>query len=573
MAPESAGYWALERNDVRPGTRYAFAIDGGDPFPDPATRSQPDGVHGFSAAVDVSAFTLRQTFPALPPPARRVLYELHVGTFSPEGTFDGARALLPRLRDLGVSLIEIMPVAAFPGNRNWGYDGVSLFAPAACYGRPESLATLVDAAHGLGLGVILDVVYNHFGPDGNYHPSHNPEFFSDADKTPWGDALNLDGPGGEHTRTFLIDNALHWLRDYRFDGLRLDATHALRDAPHNPFTAQLRRATNAAFPDRTVLLYAEDERHPARFCRPLGAGGSGFDGVWADDWHHHVRRRAAGDREGYYATYDGSTERIIAVLRDGWEHEESAPGAATFPPADYDKYVICLQNHDQIGNRALGERLHHQIGPELWRALSVLLLIAPETPLLFMGQEWAASSPFLYFTDHHPELGRLVTAGRRREFAGFSAFCDPAARDLIPDPQADETFLRSKVDRDEAAREPHASVLRLYRALLGLRTKHPALCSTARGDFHAEPAGPDGVLLIRKGGGDSLLCAAWLGEQPGRVVLAGTATWSPLFTTEDEGFTPEGARPISVNRSADKRTELSFARAGAWIAETKGRAS
>lgn len=571
MRVEPNGFWTLER-DVPPGTRYAFAVDGGDPFPDPASRSQPDGVHAFSEAIDTASFAWRHPFPVLPPPARRTLYELHVGAFSPGGTFDGARALLPRLRDLGASLIEILPVAAFPGTRNWGYDGVSLFAPAACYGRPESLAALVDAAHDLGLGVILDVVYNHFGPDGNYLPGHNREFFDPALKTPWGDAVNLDGPGGEHTRAFLIDNALHWLRDYRFDGLRLDATHALRDGPDRPFTAQLRRAVDAALPDRTILLYAEDERHPARFCRALETGGSGLDGVWADDWHHHVRRRVAGDREGYFARYDGTMENIAATLRDGWQHEEPDPGAPEgCPPANYDKFVICLQNHDQIGNRALGERLHHQIAPELWRALSAMLLLAPETPLLFMGQEWAASAPFLYFTAHHAALGRLVTEGRRREFAGFSAFRDPGARGAIPDPQAVETFLRSKPDWSEADREPHAAVLRLYRALLRLRTGHPAAGSAARGDFHAEASGDDGIAMIRKNGGNSLACAVWLGDAAGRVDLPETAAWTPLLTTEDPEFAVGAPRAVATERDASGRTALRFARAGAWIAE-EGRA-
>jgi maltooligosyltrehalose trehalohydrolase len=560
------GVWTLKPAPLRPGARYGFKVDGKGPFPDPASRFQPEGVHGLSEAVDTRAFAWKHGFPALPEPARRSIYELHVGTFSPEGTFEGARRRLRALRELGIRLIEIMPVADFPGDRNWGYDGVTLFAPARSYGTPEQLAALVDEAHGLGMGVILDVVYNHFGPDGNYLNEYNPDFFDASQQTPWGAAMNFSAHGSEGVRNFFLANALYWLRDFRFDGLRLDATHAYCDAPERPFTAELRRLLEAELPDRAILLYAEDERHPARFCHSLQEGGSGLDGIWADDWHHHVRRRAAGDREGYFARYDGSLRSLASVMENGWEKQEQAPLGSPAPPLPYDRFIYCLQNHDQIGNRAFGERLHHQISPALYRALSALLLAAPETPLLFMGQEWAAKAPFLYFTHHNEELGKKITEGRRREFAGFSPFSDPENRASIPDPQSAESFRRSVLDWEERSEEPHAGVLRLYGALLRLRATEPALGAVRPQDFRVMPVEPDGLVLRRRSGDAEILVAAWLGNGAGRLPLpAEIAGWRRILTSESEGFTPDAPRPVRESAEGGFLA-LDFERAGFWIA-------
>jgi maltooligosyltrehalose trehalohydrolase len=475
LRPTEDGYHEGTFEKLEAGARYRYRLDGGSLLPDPASRSQPEGVHGPSAIVDADAFAWQHASWAPPDPDRIVLYELHVGTFSPEGTFAGAAARLEHLANLGVTAVELMPVADFPGTHNWGYDGVSLFAPARCYGTPDDLRRLVDRAHSLGLWVVLDVVYNHLGPDGNYLRAFAPQYFTDRHQTPWGEAINLDQPGSEHVRRFLIENACYWINDFRIDGLRLDATHALVDESPRHLLEELTRAVRDAVAPRTVWISAEDHRNLATMARRREDGGWGLDAVWADDLHHQLRRASAGDHEGYYADFTGRSEDIAATIRQGWFYTgqptvRDGESRGTDPSGLSSRaFVVCLQNHDQIGNRALGERLHHQIAPGVWRALSALLLFVPETPLIFMGQEWAASSPFLYFTDHNPELGRLVTEGRRREFRHFSAFSSPEAAARIPDPQARATFERSRLDWDERDTGEHARVLELYRRWLGVR--------------------------------------------------------------------------------------------------------
>jgi maltooligosyltrehalose trehalohydrolase len=485
LAVEGGARYALDRTadgyheaaiaSLPAGTRYRYRLDGDVLLPDPASRSQPDGVHRPSAVVDASAFGWHTAAWAPPDPDRIVLYELHVGTFSPEGTFAGAAARLDHLLDLGVTAVELMPVADFPGTRNWGYDGVSLFAPARCYGTPDDLRRLVDRAHSLGLWVVLDVVYNHLGPDGNYLRAFAPQYFTGRHQTPWGEAINLDQPESEHVRRFLIENACHWVNEYRIDGLRLDATHALVDDSPRHLLEELTDVVRASVAPRAVWISAEDHRNLATMLRARDEGGWGLDAVWADDLHHQLRRATAGDSEGYYADFSGTAVDIATTIRQGWFYT-GQPTVRDGEPRGTDPaglapraFVVCLQNHDQVGNRALGERLHHQIEPAVWRALSALLLFVPETPLIFMGQEWAASSPFLYFTDHNPELGRLVTEGRRREFRHFSAFSSPEAAARIPDPQARTTFERSRLDWNETGADEHATVLDLYRRWLGVR--------------------------------------------------------------------------------------------------------
>jgi maltooligosyltrehalose trehalohydrolase len=480
LAREDGGYFAATLEEAGTGDRYAYVLDDEGPFPDPASRAQPEGVHGPSAVVDPRAFAWsdsRWTGLAL---RDAVIYELHVGTFTAAGTFSAAAERLGDLASLGVTAIELMPVADFPGARNWGYDGVDLFAPARAYGTPDDLRRLVDAAHAARLAVVLDVVYNHFGPDGAYVAQFSDQYFSTVHHSPWGAAVNLDGDGSRDVRAFFIENALHWLHEYHLDGLRLDATHAFADTSPRHFLAELAAAVRDAGPTRSVLLIAEDDRNLSTIVRPVESDGWGFDAVWADDLHHQLRRRAAGDRDGYFADYSGSLADIAATITRGWfytgQYSAFRNAARGTDPAGVpvERMVVCLQNHDQIGNRPLGDRLHHEIAPSLYRALSAVLLFVPETPLLFMGQEWAASTPFLYFTDHHDELGRLVTEGRRREFSRFEGFADPARRDRIPDPQASSTFERSTLVWDERDREPHAGMLRLYQALIAVRTSEGA---------------------------------------------------------------------------------------------------
>jgi len=555
LAPERDGYFAGHIGGVRPGARYMYRLDGGDPRPDPASRFQPEGVHGPSEVID-PAFAWSDAGWSGLPLEELVVYELHVGAATPAGTFAALIDRLDDIRALGATAIELMPVADFPGGRNWGYDGVSLFAPARAYGRPDDLRRLVDAAHARGLAVILDVVYNHLGPDGNYLREFSPDYFTDRHKTPWGDALNFDGPSSGPVRAFFAANACYWAHEYHLDGLRLDATHAILDDSPTHILAEIAARVKGSLPDgRRFLLIAENENNDPNIVRPPAAGW-GLDAVWADDFHHQVRVALTGEQEGYYEDYSGSAADLAATLRQGWFYTgqrsrhlgvaRGAPADDLPPPA----FVYCIQNHDQVGNRALGDRLNHAVGLDAYRAASALLLLSPHTPLLWMGQEWAATSPFLYFTDHSPELGRLVTEGRRAEFARFSAF----SRQEVPDPQAEETFLRSKLRWEERESEPHAGVLRLYRDLLALRRRHPALQARGRDAFQALAIGDAAVALRRHGPHPSDVALALvnlrgrleldLGRQPATAPPDGRR-WSVELSSEDERYGGAGGARLT----------------------------
>ncbi|QSQ11448.1 malto-oligosyltrehalose trehalohydrolase [Myxococcus landrumensis] len=506
MTPEAGGFFVAELEGQGAGVLYKLRVDGEGPFPDPWSRAQPQGVHGPSEVV-VPDFAWTDAGWKGVEPRSLVLYEVHVGTATPEGTFEALIPRLPALVELGVNALELMPVASFPGERNWGYDGVDLFAPAQVYGGPEGLRRLVDAAHARGLAVLLDVVYNHFGPDGNYLRVYSPHYFTGRHHTPWGDAVNYDGADSGPVRELVLSNVEMWIRDYHLDGLRLDATHALVDESPRHLLDDIAERARASAPGRSVLLIAEDGRNERRLVLSTAEGGHALDGIWADDFHHQMRRAFAGDSEGYYQDYTGHTEDLARTLRQGWFYEgqvsknqghargTSAEGLAPW------HFVYCLQNHDQVGNRALGERLGSDVSPAAFRAMSALLLTSPYTPLLFMGQEWNASTPFLYFTDHHAELGRLVTEGRRREFADFSRF----AGEEVPDPQALETFTRSRLDWSEADKPGHAEVRLLYRELLQLRASEPAFREARRGTYDARALGPDALWMERRSEGQTLL--------------------------------------------------------------------
>jgi maltooligosyltrehalose trehalohydrolase len=574
LAPDGEGYWEGLVPGLGPGALYRYRLDGEGPFPDPASRRQPRGVHGPSQVVDPARFSWGHSdWPGLGL-EDATFYEIHVGTFTRAGTFAGAADRLAELQDLGVSTVELMPVAAFPGRRSWGYDGVDLFAPASAYGEPDDLRRLVDRAHSLGLGVLLDVVYNHLGPDGAYLAQFSPWYFSRTHETPWGAAVNLDGEHSGPVRHFLIENALHWIHEYRFDGLRFDACHALIDESPRHLLAELQSRVRESARPRRVLLIAEDSRNLVHMVQPESAGGWGLDAVWADDLHHQLRVALAGDRDGYYADFTGSLADTAKTLADGWfyqgQHSEHTGGPrGTDPRAVPPRhFVVCLQNHDQVGNRALGERLHHQIDAASWRAASMLLLLAPETPLLFMGQEWGAMSPFLYFTDHEAKLGRLVTEGRRKEFAAFAAFADPVARARIPDPQSEGTFRQSRLGWLERTRDPHAPTLRLYKALLSLR-RDLGLGRLERSDYRVrgregelvlEIRRPDrpGVLVVVRFGGAGVLEAV-----DERGLATSRDGWKVLLTTEDADFASD-PQPPAVGRGSPL-PRVAFRRAGGVV--------
>ena len=552
LASERDGFFVGWIEGIGAGARYKYRLDGGECFPDPGSRSQPEGVHGASEVVDPSAFRWTDGGWTGIAPEELIIYELHVGTFTPQGTFDALVEKLPELKALGITALELMPISEFPGERNWGYDGVYLYAPSHAYGGPAGLRRLVDAAHREGLAVLLDVVYNHFGPEGNYLPLFTSDrIFTERHHTPWGAAVNYDGEDSRPVRDFVIGNVLYWLGEYHIDGLRLDATHAIiDDSPVHLLRELSVRVQESLSAERRVVLIAEDDRNERRLVLPVEGGGVGLDAVWADDFHHQLRRLVAGDSEGYYANYSGTVEDLATTLRKGWFYEgQLSPGhggrrgtsAEGLGPL---RFVHCIQNHDQVGNRAFGERLNHEVDSPVYRAASALLLFSPYIPLLWMGQEWAASSPFQYFTDHPPELGKLVTQGRRKEFSHFSAFADPETRARIPDPQSAETFQRSKLNWDERDVPPHAGVLRLYRELLAMRQSEPALRERSRASYRVAALGESGIALRRSvaDGGVLLLVASFAG--PLHVELnareetraPGEGRWELLLATEEARF-------------------------------------
>ncbi len=496
--------------DVPVGARYAYRIDGDLVVPDPASRCNPDDVHGASAVVDPLAFVWPDDDWRGRPWHEAVIYELHIGCFTPEGTYVAAIERLDDLVSLGVTAIELMPVADFPGRRGWGYDGVLPYAPETAYGSPDDLKQLVASAHARGLMVLLDVVYNHFGPDGNYLHAYAPAFFNPAVDTPWGAAINFDAPGRHLVRSFFIHNALYWIEEFHFDGLRIDAVHAMHDRSALHFIDELALAVQAGpGRDRRVHLVLENELNAAERL-PRGEDGAPqlATAQWNDDVHHALHTLASGESDGYYADYAPQAVRLFGrALAEGFGYQgEPSPfregkphgtPSTHLPPL---AFVNSLQTHDQVGNRAFGERIamlaietHRE---EALRALLACVLLSPPVPMLFMGEEYAAATPFLYFCDFSGDLARAVTDGRRNEFRRFARFSDPEVRNRIPDPNDEATFQRSKLDWDERKSPTHARWLALYVQLLRLRHEQlvPRLAMAGSGSF--ELAGP-GLLTLR----------------------------------------------------------------------------
>jgi len=469
---------------AREGTRYWFRLDEDDRrYPDPVSRYQPDGPHGPSEVIDPSAFAWTDaSWPGVTLRGQ-VLYELHVGTFTPEGTWAAAARELPWLRDLGVTCIEMMPVAEFPGRFGWGYDGVDLFAPTRAYGRPDDLRRFIDRAHALGLGVILDVVYNHFGPDGNYLEAFSPAYFTNRYENEWGDAINFDGPDAAPVREFVIENAAYWIREYHVDGLRLDATQCIFDASDEHVLAALAtRAREEATP-RQIILIAENEPQHVRLIRARESGGYGLDALWNDDLHHSAVVAATGRNEAYYSDHQGSPQELISALKWGyllqgqryrWQEKRRGSAALDLEPS---RFVVFIENHDQAANSARGRRLHQDTSPGRYRALSALMLLAPGTPMLFQGQEFASSRPFLFFADHVRDLATKVAAGRADFLSQFPSIADPEVTRALPNPAARETFEACVLDFRE--RETHAPVVALHRDLLRLRRETAAFRAQA----------------------------------------------------------------------------------------------
>ncbi|MBB1513901.1 malto-oligosyltrehalose trehalohydrolase [Tessaracoccus sp. MC1627] len=501
MVRRGDGWFAAEV-DLAPGERYAFRLDGGPPLPDPRALWLPDGVHAPSAVVDPSLLQRATTWTGLDLRGA-VLYELHAGTFTEAGTFDAAIERLDHLVGLGIEAVELMPVAAAPGGRGWGYDGVALYAADENYGGLAGLVRLVDACHDRGLGVVLDVVHNHFGPEGNYLSLFGP-YFTDQHTTPWGDAVNLDGEGSAEVRRFLLDSARHWLVDVGVDGLRLDAVHALEDNSEEHFLAEL-SLNVARWADETgrpLSLIAESDLNQPSMMAPAGSGtwAAGMDAQWADDVHHALHSFFSGEQQGYYVDF-GSAQVLAKALTRVFVHdgalstyrgqEWGAPVDPDSPHYDGHSFVVFLQNHDQVGNRAVGDRFAQHASADLQAAAAALYLLGPFTPMLFMGEEWAASTPFPYFSHLGPELGPFVTEGRAREFeaTGWSV--------PTPDPQAEETWRSAVLRWDERSEPAHARMLRWYRRLLQLRRTEPGVGSPDLSATRVEIIDDDTVVLHR----------------------------------------------------------------------------
>ena len=541
MTAVGDGWFESRHPAARAGSRYQFRLPDGLRVPDPASRFNPDDVDGRSEVIDPVCFDWSDKRWRGRPWEEAVIYEVHVGTFSPAGTFSGVQERLDYLAELGVSAIEIMPVADFPGRRNWGYDGVLPFATDSAYGRPDDLKRLIDAAHQRGLMVLLDVVYNHFGPQGNYLHAYAPDFFNPRQATPWGAAINFAGPNSRPVRDFFIHNALYWVDEFHFDGLRLDAIHAICDESSPDIVEEIAVAlSQGPGRERHVHLVLENDRNQSHY---LGRDAAGLprqaSAQWNDDFHHVLHVLASGEIDGHYADYASDPARLLSrCLSEGFAYQgEPSPfrhderrgeTSSQLPPA---AFVNFLQNHDQVGNRAFGERLCQLVDPAALEALTAVLLLAPPIPLLFMGEEFAANQPFLFFCDFDAELGRAVSEGRRHEFSRFSCFADPAALALIPDPSATATFNACVLDWSVLGQEPHRAVLDLYRRLLSLRRSliTPRLAGMGNGSLQSTvfSAAALGVSW-RLGDGSCLTLAANLGND---TVNVPRATGALIFAT------------------------------------------
>jgi maltooligosyltrehalose trehalohydrolase len=534
---DSRGYFTGTLDGVTAGTTYMYLLDRELERPDPASRFQPEGVHGPSAVVDPVSYDWQDESWRGIPLHDYVIYELHIGTFSTDGTFDGAIPYLDDLVDLGVTAVEILPVAQFPGNRNWGYDGVGLFAVQDSYGGPDGLRRFVDACHQRGLAVILDVVYNHLGPEGNYLRDFGP-YFTDHYQTPWGEALNFDGPHSDHVRHFFFENARHWLREYRFDGFRFDAVHAIYDSSATHFLEELATIIRVEADRRGLpaVTIAESDLNDPKVIRSSDLGGWGHDSQWADDFHHALHALMTGERDGYYVDY-GSVEHLAATLRQGYmftgqySHYRQRSHGRWHGMRDGRRFVVCSQNHDQVGNRATGDRLTTSLSFDQLKLVAGITLLSPFMPMLFQGEEYAEPNPFQYFVSHgDPDLVKAVQEGRKREFQAFNWQVE------VPDPQAESTFEHSKLNHQLKQAPPHDAMFAWYRELLRLRRELPPLRSLelSRQTVTTVPGIP--ALVVRRSYGyDEVLILVNFGASAVEIPLAiERARWSCVLNSQAE---------------------------------------
>ncbi len=485
--PDDRGWWRLDVAEAGPGSDYGYLIDDeATPWPDPCSQQQPHGVHGLSRVYDQQAFRWSDRGFEAPPLSSGIVYELHIGTFTPKGTLDAAIEKLVKLRELGITHVELMPVASFPGRHGWGYDGVAIYAVHEPYGGPDALKRFVNAAHETGLAVLLDVVYNHFGPVGNYTGKFGP-YIDGKHHTPWGGAVNLEDAGAHQVRRFFCDNALMWLRDFHLDGLRIDAVHAFVDRSAIHFLEQLAEEVEnlKAATGRNLVLIGESDLNDPRLVTPRESGGLGIDAQWSDDFHHALFAVLTGLTDGYYADF-GSLAQLAKALEQTYVYDgiysryRKRNHGRPVRGLSQHRFLGYVQNHDQVGNRAVGDRISHIAGLDRAKIAAAIVLLSPFVPMIFQGEEWACSSPFQYFVDHEPEMAKLVSEGRRREFAAFGW-----KPESIPDPQSPETFARSKLNWSERSQPRHAAMLEWYWKLIALRRATPCLNNGEQGNTRA----------------------------------------------------------------------------------------
>jgi maltooligosyltrehalose trehalohydrolase len=565
LEPETAGYFSGVVDQASDGTLYRFRLDGGETlFPDPASRFQPRGPHGPSRVVDPGKFTWSDDGWQGRSINGQVIYETHIGTFTPEGTWASAIAQLPELMRIGITVIEVMPVADFPGRFGWGYDGVNLFAPTRLYGEPDDFRRFIDRAHSLGMAVILDVVYNHLGPDGNYLREFSGSYFSSLHKTEWGEAINYDSADCASVREYYLDNVIHWINEYHLDGLRLDATHAIVDDSKVHILSEIVRTVHQAAKGRATIVVAENESQQVKLVQSPAVGGYGLDALWNDDFHHSAMVAMTGRNEAYYTDYHGKPQEFISAAKYGflyqgqwyrWQYRRRGTGDRSLPAS---AFVTFIQNHDQIANSGRGERCHALTSPGRYRAMTALLLLLPGTPMLFQGQEFAASGPFCFFADFDGDLKRLVRDGRIASLLQFRSLATEEGRASLPDPGDPQTFERCKLDFSE--RERHAGVYLMHSDLIRLRHTDPAFSEENRADLDGAVLSEHAFVLRFFGHSGKLLDDRLLVVNLGTDLVLNPAPepllgppldmqWGILWSSEDPHYGGTGTPPLETTEN------------------------
>ena len=558
MTAEDEGYFSAVARDAGAGTLYRYRLDGGDSYPDPASRYQPEGPHGPSCVVDPSFPWTDKEWRGI---ARegQIIYEMHIGTYTREGTWAAAAEQLPILAELGITVVEVMPLADFPGRFGWGYDGVNHFAPTRLYGEPAEMRRFVDRAHSLGLGVMLDVVYNHFGPEGNYLAQFSPDYYGVEQSNVWGKEINFDGKNNRPVREFFISNAAYWIEEFHLDGLRFDATHAIFDTSKIHILGEITERARQVAGKRKILLVAENESQEIRCLRPKEEGGYGMDAIWNDDFHHSVHVALTGYHDAYYSEYYGSPQELISLAKWGflyqgqyyfWQGKRRGSPTIGISPACFINYT---QNHDQVGNSAWGIRLHEMTNPSSLRAMIAFLMLSPQTPMLFQGQEFAASSPFLYFSDLNPEASRQVHAGRIEFLKQFTNIDSPEVIVTIDKPYSLDTFIQSRLDLSE--REKNHKVYALYRDLIKLRREDPVFRNAHACHMEGAVLGSAGLLLRYFLNGEQRLLLINLGRElhmapAPEPMLAPPErhSWEVLWTSERVEYGGSGTPKLETDR-------------------------